>query len=57
MLIDPKTLKTVNPDNLPKGRDARQAALATLREVLVPRAPGKHEGFKLGERASLKGAR
>lgn len=54
MLIDPKTKKIVNPDSLPKGVKARQAALAPLREVLTARRPGRHEGFKLEARARVK---
>lgn len=54
MLFDQKG-KPFNPDNLPQGRKAREAVLATLREVLVPRRPGKHEGFKLQQRARFKG--
>lgn len=54
MLFDQKG-KPFNPDNLPQGHKAREAVLATLREVLVPRRPGKHEGFKLQQRARFKG--
>lgn len=57
MLIDKKTRRVFDASKLPAGRDARQAVLATLHEVLTPRHPGKHAGFKLGDRARLKVAR
>lgn len=53
MLLDTKN-KVVNPDTLPKGREARAAALAPLREVLVPRPMRTSGGmFKLQSRARL----
>lgn len=51
MLID-KQGKVFNPDNLPRGRKAKEAALATLREVLVPGAP-KGGMFRLDKRARI----
>ena len=51
MLID-KHGRVVNPDNLPKGKAKREAALAELREV-----PGRWRGhgkmFTLEQRARL----
>lgn len=54
MLFDSKG-KPVGAKALPEGKKAREAVLATLREVHIPRRPGKGEGFKLGDRAKLKG--
>lgn len=51
MLVDTQG-RIVKPESLPKGRKAREAALATLREVHAPqhkRAPG----FCIEERARL----
>jgi len=45
--------KPVQVGKLDKG--SRVAALAPLREVLIPSKPRRNEGFSLGERARLKG--
>lgn len=52
MLID-NNGREVRAESLPKNRKAREAALATVQEVLVPQ---KMRGpmFSLGERAFLK---
>ena len=54
MLID-KQGRVVNPDNLPKGKAKREAALAELREVPDRWRSGK--SFTLEQRARLKDAR
>lgn len=53
MLIDPKNGREFNADKLPRGGKARDAVLATLREVPIPQ---KMRGpmFSLQERALLK---
>lgn len=53
MLID-KQGRAVNPDNLPKGKAKREAALAELREV-PDRWRGYSKSFTLEQRARLKG--
>lgn len=55
MLIDNKGRK-VNPDNLPKGRREREAALAGMREVLAYPSRGHSTFFNVRERARLVGA-
>ena len=55
MLID-KQGRAVNPDNLPKGRAKREAALAELREV-PDSLRGYSKSFTLEQRAHLKGGR
>lgn len=53
MLVD-KNNKEYNPKNLPTNRKAKEAVLATLREVQVyPKRGGKFH--VLSERAALKG--
>lgn len=52
MLIDRKG-RAFDPRRLPKGRDKREAVLASLTEVVAPRH--NHGNlFNLGERARLK---
>ena len=55
MLID-KQGRAVKPDNLPKGKAKREAALAELREV-PDRWRGHGKSFTLEQRARLKGGR
>lgn len=46
--------KRIDPDKLPKGGKAREAALSALRELLAPEAGHRHgDMFKLGTRARL----
>lgn len=55
MLID-KQGRTVKADKLPRGGRARDAALASVREVLVPERT-RDASFTLGARAELKGGK
>lgn len=52
MLID-KQGRIVRADKLPRGGKAREAALASAREVLVPERT-RDASFTLGARAFLK---
>lgn len=46
--------KVFNPKHLPSGRAAREAVLATLREVRAP-VRDRSKWFQIGERARLVG--